>query len=76
MAMRFVEFVTLIAALMATQALAIDAMIPAFPIIVKELHVANENHGQYILTAYMVGLGIGQLFWGSCRIALAGGRCS
>ena len=63
-AMRFVEFVTLIAALMATQALAIDAMIPAFPIIVKELHVANENHGQYILTAYMVGLGIGQLFWG------------
>ena len=63
-AMRFVEFVTLIAALMATQALAIDAMIPAFPIIVKELHVANENHGQYILTAYMIGLGIGQLFWG------------
>jgi DHA1 family bicyclomycin/chloramphenicol resistance-like MFS transporter len=63
-AMGFVEFVTLIAAMMATQAMAIDAMIPAFPIIVKQLHVANENHGQYILTAYMAGLGIGQLFWG------------
>jgi DHA1 family bicyclomycin/chloramphenicol resistance-like MFS transporter len=62
--MGFVEFVILVAAMMSTQAIAIDAMIPAFPIIVKVLHVASENHGQYILTAYMVGLGIGQLFWG------------
>jgi DHA1 family bicyclomycin/chloramphenicol resistance-like MFS transporter len=62
--MGFVEFVILVAAMMSTQAIAIDAMIPAFPIIVKTLGVANENHGQYILTVYMVGLGIGQLFWG------------
>jgi MFS transporter, DHA1 family, multidrug resistance protein len=60
----FTEFVALIAAMMATQAIAIDAMLPAFPIIVRALHVANENHGQWILTAYMVGLGCGQLFWG------------
>jgi DHA1 family bicyclomycin/chloramphenicol resistance-like MFS transporter len=60
----FLEFVALAAAMMATQALAIDAMLPAFPIIVQALHVANENHGQYILTAYMVGMGIGQLVWG------------
>ena len=26
--------------------------------------VANENHGQWIVTAYMTGLGVGQLFWG------------
>ena len=63
-AMGFGEFIILIAAMMATQAIAIDAMIPAFPVIVRELHVVNENHGQYILTAYMVGLGIGQLFFG------------
>jgi DHA1 family bicyclomycin/chloramphenicol resistance-like MFS transporter len=26
--------------------------------------VADPNHGQWILTAYMAGLGCGQLFWG------------
>jgi len=62
--MGFTEFVVLIAAMMATQAIAIDAMLPAFPIIVHAMHVANENHGQWILTAYMAGLGCGQLFWG------------
>ena len=62
--MRFTEFVVLIAAMMATQAMAVDAMLPAFPIIVGALGVANPNHGQWILTAYMAGLGCGQLFWG------------
>ena len=62
--MRFTEFVVLIAAMMATQAMAVDAMLPAFPIIVGALRVANPNHGQWILTAYMAGLGCGQLFWG------------
>ncbi len=60
----FSEFVALAAALMATQAIAIDAMLPAFPTIVHALAVANENRGQWIVTAYMVGLGTGQLFWG------------
>jgi DHA1 family bicyclomycin/chloramphenicol resistance-like MFS transporter len=60
----FVEFVVLAAATMATQAIAIDAMLPAFPIIVRTLDVANENHVQWIVTAYMAGLAFGQLFWG------------
>jgi len=60
----FVEFVVLAAATMSTQAIAIDAMLPAFPVIVRALHVANENHVQWIVTAYMAGLGCGQLFWG------------
>jgi DHA1 family bicyclomycin/chloramphenicol resistance-like MFS transporter len=60
----FVEFVVLAAAMMSTQAIAIDAMLPAFPIIVRTLQIANENHVQWIVTAYMVGLGCGQLFWG------------
>ena len=62
--MGFAEFVTLIAAMMATQAIAIDAMLPAFPIIADALHVPNENQVQWILTFYMSGLGCGQLFWG------------
>jgi DHA1 family bicyclomycin/chloramphenicol resistance-like MFS transporter len=60
----FLEFVVLAAAMMSTQAIAIDAMLPAFPVIVRTLHIANENHVQWIVTAYMVGLGCGQLFWG------------
>jgi DHA1 family bicyclomycin/chloramphenicol resistance-like MFS transporter len=60
----FLEFVVLAAAMMSTQAMAIDAMLPAFPVIARALHVANENHIQWIVTAYMIGLGCGQLFWG------------
>jgi DHA1 family bicyclomycin/chloramphenicol resistance-like MFS transporter len=60
----FLEFVVLAAAMMSTQAIAIDAMLPAFPIIGRSLHVANENHVQWIVTAYMSGLGVGQLLWG------------
>ncbi len=62
--MRFAEFVALAAALMATQAIAIDAMLPAFPVIVRVLGVADPNHGQWIVTAYMTGLGASQLVWG------------
>jgi MFS transporter, DHA1 family, multidrug resistance protein len=60
----FLEFVVLAAAMMSTQAIAIDAMLPAFPVIARALHVANENHVQWIVTAYMAGLGCGQLLWG------------
>jgi MFS transporter, DHA1 family, multidrug resistance protein len=60
----FLEFVVLAAATMSTQAIAIDAMLPSFPTIVQQLNVADANHGQWIVTAYMTGLGIGQLFWG------------
>ena len=60
----FLEFVVLAAAMMSTQAMAIDAMLPALATIVRVLNVGNENHGQWIVTAYMVGLGLGQLFWG------------
>jgi len=60
----FLEFVALAAAMLSTQAIAIDAMLPAFPIIGRTLQVANENHVQWIITAYMTGLGVGQLVWG------------
>ena len=60
----FTEFVVLAAAMMSTQAIAIDAMLPAFPVIGHALAIANENHVQWIITAYMAGMGCGQLFWG------------
>ena len=62
--LRFTEFVVLVAAMMSTQAIAVDAMLPALPTIVSELQVANANHGQWVVTAYLIGVGIGQLFWG------------
>src|SRR5277367_291254 len=63
-AIGFLEFVVLAAATMSTQAIAIDAMLPAFPTIVRALHIGDPNHAQWIVTAYMTGLGVGQLFWG------------
>ena len=60
----FREFVLLAAAMLSTQAIAIDGMLPALPTMVRVLHVASANHGQWIVTAYMVGLGCGQLIWG------------
>jgi MFS transporter, DHA1 family, multidrug resistance protein len=49
---------------MAAQAIAIDAMLPAFPIIVDVLHIPHENQVQWILTFYISGMGCGQLVWG------------
>lgn len=62
--LRFGEFVVLIAAMMSTQALAVDAMLPALATITRELGVSNPNHGQWVVTAYLAGVGTGQLFWG------------
>src|SRR5665213_3096040 len=61
----FREFLVLSAAMLACQAIAIDAMLPALPTIARALGLTDENHSQWIVTAYMAGLGCGQLFWGT-----------
>ncbi|MCR4268970.1 multidrug effflux MFS transporter [Nitratireductor sp. ZSWI3] len=58
------EFIALAAALMALNALAIDIMLPALQQIGAALGVHDENSRQYIVTAYIVGLGAGQLVFG------------
>ena len=58
------EFVLLIAALMASNALGIDAMLPALPAIGEALDVAGENRRQLVITFYMLGFGIAQLAYG------------
>jgi DHA1 family bicyclomycin/chloramphenicol resistance-like MFS transporter len=50
--------------MMSTQALAIDAMLPALPSMARALGVSDPNHGQWVVTAYLAGMGLGQLFWG------------
>ncbi len=58
------EFIALAAALMALNALAIDIMLPGLQQIGASLGVDNENHRQYVITAYLVGFGLAQLFFG------------
>jgi len=58
------EFIALVAALMALNALAIDVMLPALPYMGESLGVASENERQYVIAAYMIGMGIAQLAFG------------
>jgi len=58
------ETVGLLAGLMALNAFAIDAMIPALPAIGAELGVATDNRRQLVVVAYFLGFGVGQIFWG------------
>ncbi|MNU93389.1 multidrug effflux MFS transporter [uncultured Brevundimonas sp.] len=60
----FAEFVCLIAVMMAMNALAIDAMLPALPHIGEDMGVVNENTRQWVITAYLLGFGGAQLFYG------------
>src|SRR3954470_12744206 len=58
------EFVFLIAALMASNALGIDAMLPALPAIGESLGVVDDNRRQLVITFYMLGFGAAQLAYG------------
>jgi DHA1 family bicyclomycin/chloramphenicol resistance-like MFS transporter len=58
------ETVAMLAGLMALNAFAIDAMIPALPAIGEELGVADENRRQLVVIAYFFGFGSTQLIWG------------
>jgi DHA1 family bicyclomycin/chloramphenicol resistance-like MFS transporter len=58
------EIVALLAGLMALNAFAIDAMIPALPAIGADLHVVTENERQLVVLTYFLGFGVGQIFWG------------
>jgi DHA1 family bicyclomycin/chloramphenicol resistance-like MFS transporter len=58
------EFIALVAALMALNALAIDVMLPALPYMGEALGVTNENERQLVVSAYMIGFGAAQLVFG------------
>lgn len=60
----FPEFVCLIAMMMALNALAIDSMLPALPMIGEALGVTRENDRQWIVTAYLLGFGGAQIIYG------------
>lgn len=58
------EMTLMLAALMALNSFAIDAMVPALPEIGRSLHVVEDNHRQLVVIAYFLGFGSTQLVWG------------
>ena len=58
------EMTAMLAGLMALNAFAIDAMIPALPDIGRSLNVAQENDRQLVVIAYFIGFASTQLLWG------------
>lgn len=60
----FLEFVLLVAIVMAVGSMSIDNLLPAFSQIASDYSLARENDVQLILTVYMVGFAIMQLVYG------------
>jgi len=58
-----VEFIAIVAGLMALNALAIDILLPAFPNI-SAAYAMDGNEIQYLLLSYVMGFGAAQLFFG------------
>ena len=62
--MGFREFVLVIASIMALNPLAMDMMLPALPNIAATFHVTIANRPQEVLSAFLIGFGIGQFIMG------------
>ena len=62
--MGFRQFVAMIAAIMAVNALAVDTMLPALPQIGDSIGIPTENARQWVVTAYLLGFGVAQIFYG------------
>jgi DHA1 family bicyclomycin/chloramphenicol resistance-like MFS transporter len=60
----FAEFVAMMAGLMAMTALSIDIMLPALPQIRTDFALADPNAPQLVVTSYLLGFALGQLFHG------------
>lgn len=60
----FGEFVALMAVMTSLVALSIDAMLPALSTIGSDLGVESENATQWVVTMLLVGMALGQLFYG------------
>ncbi|MCL2160529.1 MAG: multidrug effflux MFS transporter [Betaproteobacteria bacterium] len=62
--MTFGEFVGFIAACMALSAMSIDIMLPALPLLYADFKLADPNQAQAVITAFFIGIGFSQLFYG------------
>lgn len=62
--MRFPEFVTIVAAIMALNPMAMDLMLPALPDVGATFGISSANHLQLVLSVFMTGFGLGQFIIG------------
>src|SRR5215510_95808 len=60
----FREFIGLMALLMSMSAMSIDILLPALPEIGATLGVRDASNLPLVVTVFMLGMAIGQLFWG------------
>lgn len=58
------ELVAMVAALSALNALAIDIMLPALPMIARDFALVNDNDRQLVVVAYVALFGVSQLVYG------------
>ncbi|MEX0955814.1 MAG: multidrug effflux MFS transporter [Rhizobiaceae bacterium] len=58
------EFIAIAAALMSLNALAVDIMLPGLQQIGASLGENDENNRQFVITAYLAGFGVAQIFFG------------
>ena len=63
-ALRGPEFIALAAFMMSVFALSIDVMIPGLALIGRDLAVASANDTQYIVAILVLGMALGQMFYG------------
>ncbi|NVO22957.1 multidrug effflux MFS transporter [Donghicola sp. C2-DW-16] len=62
--LKFPEFVGMLAMLFATLAFSIDSMLPAIPQIAQQMTPDDLNRAQFIITSFVMGMGIGTFFAG------------
>lgn len=63
------------ASLMALAALAIDAMLPALPLIARDLQVIERNAIQYVISSMFLGMAFGQVLIGPLSDSLGRRPC-
>ncbi|MEG9883360.1 MAG: multidrug effflux MFS transporter [Hyphomicrobiales bacterium] len=64
------EFIALMAAMMAMVSLPIDITLPAFPTLTRDFSLAGANTAQTTVTIYTLGFALGQMFYGPLSDAL------
>lgn len=66
----FGEFIALIALMMSIIALSIDNLLPAFVPIQHEFGLSHASEVQFIISSYMIGFAVSQLFYGPLSDAI------
>lgn len=63
-AVQFAEFIALMAMMISLVAMSIDAMLPALSAIGKDLAVRRANDTQLVISLFILGIAVGQMFYG------------